>query len=205
MPASLHPLHSLCAFPSKKHNQSPESRPRDPRDGMKIRLNDYLRSAYSRIGEAGRRLPTNRARCIERKIASRDPLSKIIPPRPDCSRECVPLLATVPSINNRTLASSFPSSPPSLSLSLLFSFFFIPVSHYSPCRPYRSRTRGFVSNAATASYYTDYRLLETEAASGTASVARFSAPTFPTVATVSIERHCFTDDYEELRSFFFTL
>ena len=81
MPASLHPLHSLCAFPSKKHNQSPESRPRDPRDGMKIRLNDYLRSAYSRIGEAGRRLPTNRARCIERKIASRDPLSKIIPPR----------------------------------------------------------------------------------------------------------------------------
>ena len=95
--------------------------------------------------------------------------------------------------------------PLSLSLSLLFSFSFIPVSHYSPCRPYRSRTRGFVSNAATASYYTDYRLLETEAASGTASVARFSAPTFPTVATVSIERHCFTDDYEELRSFFFKL
>lgn len=92
--------------------------------------------------------------------------------------------------------------PPPLSLSLLFSFSFIPVSHYSPCRPYRSRTRGFVSNAATASYYTDYRLLETEAASGTASVARFSAPTFPTVATVSIERHYFI---EELRSFFFKL
>lgn len=92
--------------------------------------------------------------------------------------------------------------PPPLSLSLLFSFSFIPVSHYSPCRPYRSRTRGFVSNAATASYYTDYRLLETEAASGTASVARFSAPTFPMVATVSIERHYFI---EELRSFFFKL
>lgn len=92
--------------------------------------------------------------------------------------------------------------PPPLSLSLLFSFSFIPVSHYSPCRPYRSRTRGFVSNAATASYYTDYRLLETEAASGTASVARFSAPTFPMVATVLIERHYFI---EELRSFFFKL
>lgn len=120
MPASLHPLHSLRAFPSKKHNQSPESRPRDPRDGMKIRLNDYLRCAYGRIGEAGRRSPTNRARCIERKIASRDPLSKIIPPRIPGSLVTWPattrLLArmrsfatTVPSINNRTLPPVFPS------------------------------------------------------------------------------------------------
>lgn len=165
MPASLHPLHSLRAFPSKKHNQSPESRPRDPRDGMKIRLNDYLRCAYSRIGEAGRWLPTNRARCIERKIASRDPLSKIIPPRIPASLTVAWPATTIARENAFLCLRPFHRLiierwPPVFLLPLSSSLLFLSPSYrYRTTRDaysYISRTRGFVSNAATTSYYTDF-------------------------------------------------